>query len=135
MNTGKSIRLIEGDYARFYVQNSFSMRGQIEQLHTNYMVLQSEKIMYHDIWRIKTVNSHVVGNGAKLALAGVLYGAIVFTNGLINNDKPLVSTGTYWVSGSLITAGLVVVSLGTHNYSTKSKWKIEYIDFTNLNQP
>ena len=135
MNNGKSIRLIEGDYARFTVQNSFSMKGRINQLHPEYLVVQSEKLLYPDIWKIRTTNTHVVGNGVKLAAAGVLYGAIVLTNGLINNDNPLVSTGTYWVSGSLITAGVVIVSLGVHNYSTKSKWKIEYIDFSKLNQP
>jgi hypothetical protein len=134
-NNGKSIRLIEGDYARFTVQNSFSMKGQIEQLHPDHMVVQSEKLLYPDIWKIRTTNPHVVGNGVKLAAAGVLYGAIVLTNGLINNDVPLVSTGTYWVSGSLITAGVVIISLGVHNYATKDKWKIEYIDFTKLNQP
>lgn len=92
--------------------------------YANEIFLYDISYMYRKRWGFSLLQ--------KLSLiAGASYLLISTTNGLINNDSPVVPKETLIISASLLAGGVALIPLTTRRYRIDNeKWRIKILDLT-----
>ncbi len=130
------LRLFVGDDVQFKTQNGWQA-GAIEALLTDSLVHEGRKIALVDILAVRQIRTARAAGGANLAIAGVIWPALVAINGLTSGARPLVTTGAIRSSALLLTAGGLMLYSSTRPYKTTTpgRLRIVHFKFPNANEP
>lgn len=128
-------RFIPGDQIKVITKGGRKQSGVLVQITPKSIYLDQGRMPLDSIKKIKKYNMGIIGNGATMSFGGILFAGIVVTNGLINNDSPIITGGEAAVAGGFVLGGAVLASFGVKSYRIDDRHYFEVIDFSKFAEP
>ena len=128
-------RFIPGDQVKVITKGRRKKSGILVQITPKSIYLDQGRMPLDSIKKIKKYNMGIIGNGATMSFGGLVFAGIVVTNGLINNDSPIITGGEAAVAGGFVLGGLLLARLGVKSYRIDDRHYFEVIDFSKFAEP
>lgn len=123
-------RYYEGDVIWLQWKQDHWLRGEIDRLFTDSLVVEGFSLALSDITAVRVMNGLKLGPAANLAVAGIVYPGIVIINGLTSDSRPLLTTRAAWSSALLLAAaGSLTYAGGLRTYKTRTDGRLRITDF------
>ena len=133
--SAKTGRFYPGDQVKVITKGGRKQKGLLVQITPKSIYLDQGRVPLDSIYKLKKYNMNLIGNGLTMSFAGVLFTGIVVTNGLINNDSPIITGGEAAVAGGFLISGALLARLGIKSYKIDDRHYFEVIDFTKFAEP
>ncbi|MFN3530205.1 MAG: hypothetical protein ACK417_09835 [Bacteroidia bacterium] len=123
-------RFYEGDMISLQWKQEQWIRGVLDKLYVDSLVLDGLPISLQDISAVRVMKSALLTPALNLGIAGVLYPGIVIINGLTSDSRPLLTTRAAWSSVLLLgAAGALTYAGGLRTYHTTEPGRLRITDF------
>jgi hypothetical protein len=128
----KRVRYYDGEYITIQKFNKQKVRGMIQAINDSSFVLEGEKVALDSVRKVYNTQT---GMGYRLVasiliIPAVGYVPLILTNGLINNDSPIIKQNQLYSGVGFIGIALLSGYLANRPFRITKKRPLKIIDIS-----